>query len=179
MVNTAFGGRFFLVMTVLQKITNSKDTAVFTLHREGIFYKCYNEDAMLFYKRVKAFKITCKFVKRAGSMVLSLGFPVTLIENKSLTIDGIAEMVGAASWIEEPHGLIFQLCEDIKMGYDGFQEAITQANQPIKSLQSKTNDEGYQKLIKKIRNYDLANHTPMQGMAFIQELKDVVMKNGL
>jgi len=58
-----------LVMTVLQKITNSKNTAVFTLHREGIFYKCYNEDAMVFYERVKAFKITCKLVKRAGSMV--------------------------------------------------------------------------------------------------------------
>jgi len=166
-------------MTVLQKITNSKDPAVFTLHREGIFYKCYNEDSMVFYERVKAFKITCKFVKCAGSMVLSLGFPVTLIENESLTIDGIAEMVDAASWSEEPHGLVFQLSEDIKMGYDGFQEDITKTTHPIKSLQSKTNDEGYQKLIKKIRNYDLANHTPMQGMAFIQELKDDVMKQGL
>ena len=82
MVNTAFGGRFFLVMTVLQKITNSKDTAVFTLHREGIFYKCYNEDAMLFYKRVKAFKITCKFVKRGGSMVLSIGFQLVCCSSR-------------------------------------------------------------------------------------------------
>ncbi len=34
-------------MTVLQKITRSKDPAVFTLYREGLFYKCYNEDAMV------------------------------------------------------------------------------------------------------------------------------------
>lgn len=50
---------------------------MFTLYREGLFYKCYNEDAMVFYQRIKPFKITSKYVKRAGSMVLSLGFPST------------------------------------------------------------------------------------------------------
>ena len=61
-------------MTILQKITNSKDLAIFTLYREGLFYKCYNEDAMVFYRRVRDYKITFKQVKRAGSTVLSLGF---------------------------------------------------------------------------------------------------------
>ena len=165
-------------MTVLQKITNSKDPAIFTMYREGLFYTCYNEDAMVFHQRIKNFKITSKYVKSAVSMVFSLGFPVTLIDNETLTFAGIAKIVGADSWSEEAHGLVFQLSEEIKMGYDAFQEDITEANQPIKTLQDKRNGTGCHKLIEKIRNYNLANHTPMQGMAFIQELKDDVMKQG-
>lgn len=165
-------------MTLLQKITNSKNPAMFTLYREGIFYKCYNEDAMVFHQRIKPFKITSKYVKSAGSMVLSLGFPSTLIDNQTLSIAAIAEMVDADSWKEEPHGLVFQLSGEIKSGYDEFQDEFTKANQPLNTLRNKTDNDGYQKLKDKIRNYDLANHTPMQGMAFIRELKDVVMKEG-
>ena len=111
-------------------------------------------------------------------MVLSLGFPSTLIDNQALTIAGIAEMVGANSWKEEPHGLVFQLSEEIKMGYNAFQEELSKANQNKHTLQAKANGAGCQKLKDKIRNYDLANHTPMQGMAFIRELKDDIMKQG-
>lgn len=165
-------------MTVLQKITNSKNPVVFTLYREGLFYKCYNEDAMVFHQRVKPFKITSKYVKSAGTMVLSLGFPSTLIDNQTLAIAAIAEMVGANSWKEESHGLVFQLSGEIKSGYDTFQDEFTEANQHLHILQDKTDNCGCQKLKYKIQNYDLANHTPMQGMAFIQELKDDVMKQG-
>lgn len=163
-------------MTVLKKITSSNDPAVFTLYREGMFFKCYNEDAMVFYKCVKAFKITSKFVKRAGSVVLSLGFPQNIIEKGTVTMKGIGEVIGAVSWSEEPHGVVFQLSNEIKMGYDAFQEVIQIAKQPINSPKIITTDSVYQKLIEKIRNYDLANQTPMQGMAFIQELKDDVNK---
>jgi len=57
-------------MTIFQKITNSKDPSVFTLYREGMFYKCYNEDAMVFHQWVKDIKITSKFIKRTGTMVI-------------------------------------------------------------------------------------------------------------
>jgi hypothetical protein len=33
-----------------EKIALSKQVNSLTLHREGIFYKCYNEDAMVFVK---------------------------------------------------------------------------------------------------------------------------------
>lgn len=50
------GRILFWETTVLQKITTSKDPVIFTMYREGIFYKCYYEDAMVFYERVRAFK---------------------------------------------------------------------------------------------------------------------------
>jgi len=40
-------------MTTVEKIILAKSNKQFTLFKEGLFYKCYNEDAMLFVKRVK------------------------------------------------------------------------------------------------------------------------------
>jgi len=40
-------------MTTVEKIILAKSNTAFTLFKEGLFYKCYNEDAMLFVKRVK------------------------------------------------------------------------------------------------------------------------------
>jgi len=51
-------------MTIAEKITKSKDITIFTLHREGLFYKCYNEDAMVFVQNVKKYKVFAQFVKR-------------------------------------------------------------------------------------------------------------------
>ena len=39
-------------MTTAEKIASAKSTIYFTLFNEGIFYKCYNEDAMVFVTRV-------------------------------------------------------------------------------------------------------------------------------
>jgi hypothetical protein len=38
-------------MTIAEKIKYSADRTVFTLFKEGLFYKCYNEDAMVFMKQ--------------------------------------------------------------------------------------------------------------------------------
>ncbi|MEN8122856.1 MAG: hypothetical protein ABFS35_21130 [Bacteroidota bacterium] len=44
-------------MTIKEKTQYSEDKTVFTLFKEGLFYKCYNEDAMVFSKRVKNYKV--------------------------------------------------------------------------------------------------------------------------
>ncbi len=59
-------------MTIAEKIASSKDMTVFTLYREGLFYKCYNEDAMVFAQQVKNYKLTAKYVKSVGDHVLIL-----------------------------------------------------------------------------------------------------------
>ena len=67
-------------MTIVEKIILAKSNKQFTLFKEGLFYKCYNEDAMVFVKRVKAYKVNSKFIKSVGGVVNSIGFPVTEIE---------------------------------------------------------------------------------------------------
>jgi hypothetical protein len=53
----------FFEMTIIEKCTKSASDNLFTLYREGLFYKCYNQDAMIFFKYVKTFKVTAKFPK--------------------------------------------------------------------------------------------------------------------
>ena len=50
-------------MTLKEKILFSSEKIRFTLYKEGLFYKCYNEDAMLFVKKVREYKVNNKFVK--------------------------------------------------------------------------------------------------------------------
>ena len=61
-------------MTISEKIVNSANHTRFTLYKEGLFYKCYNEDAMVFVKNVKDYKVSEKFVKSVGAEVYSIWF---------------------------------------------------------------------------------------------------------
>lgn len=48
----------------------------FTLFKEGLFFECYNEDAMVFTKSLKNFLVNSKFAKILSTAVFSQGFPV-------------------------------------------------------------------------------------------------------
>ncbi len=61
-------------MTIAEKLAKGSDKTIFTLHREGLFYNCYNEDIMVFAQSVKAYKLSGRYVKSVGAEVLSLGF---------------------------------------------------------------------------------------------------------
>jgi hypothetical protein len=53
-------------MTIVEKIQISADKTKFTLFKEGLFYKCYNENALVFTEKVKRYKVSAKFVKSVG-----------------------------------------------------------------------------------------------------------------
>jgi hypothetical protein len=67
-------------MTLAEKVNQSANGTLFTVHKEGLFYKCYNEDAIVFVQRVRAYKVTAKFIKIVGDTVYSVGFPVVEVE---------------------------------------------------------------------------------------------------
>ena len=50
-------------MTIAEKVTQSANSTLFTIYKEGLFYKCYNEDAMIFVQKVREYKVNSKFVK--------------------------------------------------------------------------------------------------------------------
>ena len=45
-------------MTLAEKVNQSANGTLFTVHKEGLFYKCYNEDAVVYVKKVKNYKVT-------------------------------------------------------------------------------------------------------------------------
>ena len=77
-------------MTTVEKISLAISNKYFTLFKEGLFYKCYNEDAMVFVKNVKDCKVSEKFVKSVGAEVYSIGFPLfgllVLLNNENVEI---------------------------------------------------------------------------------------------
>jgi hypothetical protein len=66
-----------------------------TLFKEGIFYKCYNEDALVFVTRVKQYKVSATCVNNVGEAVYSVGFPVGEVEKGHLTLAHRIATMGA------------------------------------------------------------------------------------
>ena len=66
------------------------NATVLCLHKEGIFYKLYNQQAMLFTQNIKSLKVKFKFIKAVKQQVYSCGFPASIIEEvkKQMTARG-------------------------------------------------------------------------------------------
>jgi len=165
-------------MTIKDKISLSSEKMNFTLFKEGLFLKCYNEDAMLFVKQVREYKVNSKFVKSVGAEVLSLGFPASEIEKENLTLQSILEAIEATVYKEEPYGIVFSLKKDLKQNYLEYFEEIQKSKNIVAEKQLGYNRSTNDLLMKKIQEFDLANSTPMQGLAFIQELKSQIKTQG-
>ena len=88
-------------MTLLEKVNNSANIQAFTMYKEGLFYKCYNEDAMVFSQRVKAYKVSSKYVKSVGAEVLSIGFPVSEVDKGNMFFDKIKKALRSENYSEE------------------------------------------------------------------------------
>ena len=66
-------------MTILDKVTlQQQDTTKIFLFKEGVFYKAYNEGAFLLKDR--DYKVTIKKIKSIENEVLSIGFPISVLE---------------------------------------------------------------------------------------------------
>lgn len=166
-------------MTIVEKIQYSEDKTVFTLYKEGLLYKCYNADAMVFSKRVKNYKVNSKFIKSLGAAVFSLGFPVSEVAKGNLSLASVSEKIGAKGFEECDGNIVFSLNDiDIKNDYEAWKNTIQEGiievvKEPTTLYQCPPDAE---EIISMIKNYDLANSTPMQSLTFIQQLKMEIHK---
>ena len=168
-------------MTIAKKIQYSTEKKQFTLHKEGLFYKCYNEDAMVFVQKVKEYKTISKFVKNVGAKVHSIEFPKNEIEKGNFTSESISEKIGAKSYEVKDENIVFLLKDgDIKNDYKVWIETLHAENniEVVKEPAPFYNKPGYDtaEIISMIKDFDLANSTPMQGLNFIQLLKSELNK---
>lgn len=96
-------------MTIAEKTQISTNTTRFTFFKEGLFYKCYNEDAMVFVKNIREYKVSSKFIKSVGATVYSIGFPVSEVENGGLSLEYISEKIGASGFEVSEGNIVFLL----------------------------------------------------------------------
>ena len=148
--------------------------------KEGMFYKCYNEDAMVFSQCVRAYKISVKFVKNVGAKVMSLGFPVSEVEKGNLSLEFISEKIRARKFEARHNNVVFILDNtEVKSNYHIWAETVKQKmavdmlKEPESPYMSMDVLDGIASMIK---DFDLANSTPMQGLNFIQQLKSMLNK---
>jgi len=92
------------------------------------------------------------------------------VENAPLN----AKKIGAKAFEKNEGNIVFSLTDiDIKKDYEAWKNTIEEGiievvKEPATLYQQPHNAD---KLISMIKNYDLANSTPMQGLTFIQQLK--------
>ncbi|HIQ37842.1 MAG TPA: hypothetical protein EYH36_07585 [Desulfocapsa sulfexigens] len=150
-------------MNTQEKIDLATNERQLTLHREGAFYKLYNQQAMLFTENIKTLKIKVKFIRLVNQHVYSCGFPVTIIEDVKKQLSNI----GGA--IDESEGLLTVAGIDWKKkgDYSKWCKEQKQAEVPakIKSESNMTNIE------KQIAGFQVMRKTPMEAMDFIVELQ--------
>ena len=156
---------------IKEKIAISANPTKLTLFKEGIFYKCYNEDAMVFYKNIKQYKIICKYNKALKSTVLSLGFPESAWNRSAVTLE-LSNQLGLEEAIDHETFIEYNLNVEAKSGFAAFKATVLDA-QEIIPLNEKEQD-SKERVLCKLKNFDLANHTPMQAMEFIKELKELL-----
>lgn len=111
-------------MTIAEKIEYATDKKIVTFFKEGLFYKCYNEDAMVFVQKIKEYKVSSKFIKSIGAEVLSLGFPVSEVEKGNLSMANVSEKIGAKAFEENEGNIVFSLTDiNIKKDYATWKKA--------------------------------------------------------
>jgi hypothetical protein len=67
-------------MNTREKIDLATEPDRLCLHKEGIFYKLYNQDAMQFTLDIKPLKVKANFVKTVNQHVYSVGFPGSILD---------------------------------------------------------------------------------------------------
>ncbi len=155
---------FFIAMNTQEKIDLAANTRQLSLHKEGVFYKLYNQQAMLFTENIKPLKIKVKFIKAVSQQVYSCGFPVTIIEDvkKQLRVLG-GEIDGSEKLL-----IITAINWKTKGDYSKWCKEQKQDEIPAE----KKNDTAMKNIAKQIVGFQVMRKTPMEAMSFIVELQE-------
>lgn len=155
------GRFFFLILTILDKVTlQQQDTTKIFVFKEGLFYKAYNEGAFLL--KDKNYKITVKQIKSIENEVLSIGFPISVLEK----LKENRQPEEYDNYCSLQSNIVFSLL----LYEEWYQNQI--AN--IKREDSKYLEE--YTLKDTIKNYPLANKTPIEVFIWVAELQKLISK---
>jgi hypothetical protein len=166
--NTACGGRIFLKNMEIEKVLSYLHAPnEIVLFKEALFCKAYEECAWRFCMFIKAYKPVKQYIKKVNKEIVSIGFPVSVLEN----IINIAKEKGYE--IEQNENIIRISINEICEG--SFEEwknniAMQSPTQNDKNYVSNI-DKRKEEIIEKLKGYSLANHTPIETMYFVMELQ--------
>ena len=148
-------------MTILDKVTlQQQDTTKIFLFKEGVFYKAYNEGAFLLQDR--NYKVAVKKIKSVENEVLSIGFPISVLEK----LKENRQIEEYDNYCSLQSNIVFSLL----LYEEWYQNQITN----IKRVDRKYLEE--YTLKDTIKNYPLANKTPIEVFIWVAELQKFISK---
>lgn len=155
-------------MTVKERIALATQNNKLYCFKEGMFFKVYNQNAMWIAQHVKGYKINSKFVKAVNQHVFSLGFPQSVVLEK-----GLGLLNKNLVKIEETQSFIAYKTSHTNKDEEYVNwctKIVAQNNNTVKQT-AKPN--GALKIQQALKNFDLANKTPLQAMEFVARLKSI------
>lgn len=142
---------------------------------EGTFYRAYEWSAWLCHRYVSQFKPTHRLLKNTEDSVVFVGFPMTSLERH------IPE--GATLAEQEDKTIALILTETVfgETTTEQLQTDFANWKKSVPLVKSKTNSElriknfelenGGLDILKRILAYPIEQHSPMEAMAFLSEIK--------
>jgi len=151
--------------TIQEKITQQahNPSKVF-LFKEGIFYKAYNQGAFLL--RNKNYKVAIKKVKNIENNVASIGFPIAVFE--ALKKDFAIQDFESYSCFDAK--VVFNEAE-FQNWYNTILSSEQNETKAVKQQKNGLDPSCCNEIIQQIKNYPLANKTPMEVFVWVASLQ--------
>lgn len=166
-----------------QSRKDGSDFRTIYLIPEGTFYRAYEWSAWLCHRYVSQFKPTHRQLKNAEDSVVFVGFPMTSLERHTPEGATVAEQEDKTMAIILPETLFEETTtEQLQTDYANWKKSVPlvkSKEQEAKNQEQGTKnqdknaktDMGVDEIVKRILGYPIEQHSPMEAMAFLSEIK--------
>ena len=137
------------------------------LIKEGIFRRCYEYSAWHFIKNIREYRVFRKYVKAVKQDIVHLDFPESALEK----ILNEAKRKGYN--VEKQNNDIIVLSGFPPIGGQGETDGNFEqwkSEIPVVAVNKKT-DNQIELIIEKIKNYPVANRTPVEALEFLSNIQ--------
>jgi hypothetical protein len=143
---------------------------------EGTFYRAYEWSAWLCHRYVSQFKPTHRLLKNTEDSVVFVGFPMTSLERHTPEGATVAEQEDKTMAIILPETLFEETTlEQLQTDYANWKRSVPLVKSKEQGTKSQDKnaktDIGVVEIVKRILAYPIEQHSPMEAMAFLSEIK--------
>jgi len=139
----------------------NKNSGKIFLHKEGLFYRAYEKSAFLFVQHIKEYSISKKYYKNVNAEVVYCGFPGN-------TLNEILKLAKNKTISKNDKQITISGFELNKQEFKLWKDNI----EIVKNEKDQTGFENLSGLSDKIRNFRVANKTPIECQQFLIELQN-------
>lgn len=144
---------------------------------EGTFYRAYEWSAWLCHRYVSQFKPTHRLLKNTEDSVVFVGFPMTSLERhipNGATVTELEDKTIALLLAENVFGDEVNI-ELLQMDYTNWKKSVplVKTKEQVTKNQDKNvkSEASVEEVLKRILAYPIEQHSPMEAMAFLSEIK--------